>query len=97
MKNFQRNLSIGEVEIEDSVIYHKTEYRERRDRFAFYGVNAPIDGFDTSRDAFLGAYRGNDHPQVIEKGACSNSVASGWSPIACHQIDRPLLQVRKNR
>ena len=53
----------------------------------FYGVNAPIDGFDTSRDAFLGAYRGNDHPQVVEKGACSNSVASGWSPIACHQID----------
>ena len=90
MKNLQRNLSIGEVEIEDSVIYHKTEYRERRDHFAFYGVNAPIDGFDTSRDAFLGAYRGNDHPQVVEKGACSNSVASGWSPIACHQIDLTL-------
>ena len=90
MKNFQRNLSIGEVEIEDSVIYHKTEYRERRDHFAFYGVNAPIDGFDTSRDAFLGAYRGNDHPQVVEKGACSNSIASGWSPIACHQIDLTL-------
>ena len=90
MKNFQRNLSIGEVEIEDSVIYHKTEYRERRDHFAFYGVNAPIDGFDTSRDAFLGAYRGNDHPQVVEKGACSKSVASGWSPIACHQIDLTL-------
>ncbi len=83
-------MSIGEVEIEDSVIYHKTEYRERRDHFAFYGVNAPIDGFDTSRDAFLGAYRGNDHPQVVEKGACSNSVASGWSPIACHQIDLTL-------
>ena len=90
MKNFQRNLSIGEVEIEDSVIYHKTEYRERRDHFAFYGVNAPIDGFDTSRDAFLGAYRGNDHPQVVEQGACSNSVASGWAPIACHQIDLTL-------
>ncbi len=90
MKNFQRNLSIGEVEIEDSVIYHKTEYRERRNHFAFYGVNAPIDGFDTSRDAFLGAYRGNDRPQVVEKGACSNSVASGWSPIACHQINLTL-------
>ena len=90
MKNFQRILSIGEVEIEDSVIYHKTEYRERRNHFAFYGVNAPIDGFDTSRDAFLGAYRGNDRPQVVDKGACSNSVASGWSPIACHQIDLTL-------
>mgnify|MGYP000250090184 FL=1 len=88
--NFQRNFSIGEVEIQGSEIYHTTEYRERRDHFAFYGVNAPIDGFDTSRDAFLGAYRGNDHPQVVEKGACSNSVASGWSPIACHQIDLTL-------
>lgn len=90
MKNFQRNLNIGEVEIEDSVIYHKTEYRERRNHFAFYGVNVPIDGFDTSRDAFLGAYRGNDCPQAVENGACSNSVASGWSPVASHQIDLTL-------
>ena len=28
--NFQRNWNIGEVEIEDGTIYHKTEYRERR-------------------------------------------------------------------
>ena len=37
----------------------KTEYRERRDHLLLW-VNASIDGFDTSRDAFLGAYRGND-------------------------------------
>ena len=29
MTNFQRNLSIGEVEVEGSTIYHTTEYRER--------------------------------------------------------------------
>ena len=55
MKNFQRNLSTGEVEIVDSVIYHKTEYRERRNHFGFFSVNSAIDGFDTSRDDFLGA------------------------------------------
>ncbi len=87
MKNFQRNLSIGEVEIEGSAIYHKTEYRERRNHYAVFAVNTPIDGFDTSRDAFLGAYRGADSPEVIEKGSCTNSVASGWSPIAVHQIN----------
>lgn len=87
MKNFQRNLSIGEVEVEGSTIYHKTEYRERRNHYALYSVNAPIDGFDTSRDAFLGAYRGSDHPEAVEKGACSNSIASGWAPIAAHQLN----------
>ena len=87
MKNFQRNLSIGEVEVENSTIYHKTEYRERRNHYAVYSVNSPIKAFDTSRDAFLGAYRGAENPEAIENGACTNSIASGWSPIASHQID----------
>ncbi len=87
MKNFQRNLSIGEVEVVDSTIFHKTEYRERRNHYAVYSVNEKIAGFDTSRDAFLGAYRGADNPEVTEKGACTNSIASGWSPIASHQLD----------
>lgn len=87
MKNFQRNLSIGEVEVAGSAIYHKTEYRERRNHYAVYSVNAPIQGFDTSRDAFLGAYRGADNPEAVARGQCTNSIASGWSPIASHQLD----------
>ena len=87
MKNFQRNFSTGEVEIKGSVIYHKTEYRERRNHYAYFSVNTPIDGYDTSRDAFLGAYNGNDTPAVVMNGKCTDSVASGWSPIACHQIN----------
>lgn len=90
MKNFQRNLNTGEVEIVDSAIFHKTEYRERRNHYAVYSVNTKISGFDTDRDAFLGAYRGNSLPEAVEKGACTNSVASGWSPIASHQIDLTL-------
>ena len=92
MKNFQRNLSTGEVEITDggSTIYHKTEYRERRNHYAIYSVNAPVDGFDTSRDAFLGAYNGPDSPDVVSDGKCTNSVASGWSPIASQQINLKL-------
>ena len=87
MKNFQRNLSIGEVEVIGSTIYHKTEYRERRNHFAVYSVNTDIDGFDTSRDDFLGAYNGPDKPDVVLNGQATNSVASGWSPIASHQIN----------
>ena len=85
--NFQRNFSTGEVEVEGSTIYHKTEYRERRDHYALYTVNAPVDGFDTSRDAFLGAWRSNSNPEAVEKGACTNSVAHGWAPVGVHQIN----------
>ncbi len=87
MKNFQRNFSTGEVEIVNSTIFHKTEYRERRNHYAVYSVNAKIDGFDTIRDEFLGAYNGTDDPTAVKNGACTNSVASGWQPIASHQIN----------
>ena len=86
MTNFQRNFSIGEVEIEDGVIYHKTEYRERRDHFAYFACSEPLVGFDTSRDAFLGAYRGADSPLAVEKGESSNSVAHGWAPVGSHHV-----------
>lgn len=87
MTNFQRNLNTGEVEVIGSSIYHKTEYRERRNHYAVFSVNQEIDGFDTSRDDFLGAYRGVTEPQVVENGKASNSVASGWYPIGSHYFD----------
>jgi cellobiose phosphorylase len=82
--NFQRNFSTGEVEIAGSTIFHKTEYRERRDHYALYHVNAPIAGFDTDRESFLGLYNGFGEPDVVAAGESKNSVASGWSPIASH-------------
>ena len=85
--NFQRNLSIGQVEIEDGVIYHKTEYRERRDHFAYFACSEPIVGFDTQREAFLGAYQGWDSPQAVKNGVSSNSEAFGWSPIGSHHLN----------
>ncbi|MBK8899572.1 MAG: glycosyl transferase [Anaerolineaceae bacterium] len=84
--NYQRNFSIGEVEILDGVIYHKTEYRERRDHFAYFACSAPLAGYDTSRDAFLGPYRGWDNPQVVAEGKARNSHAHGWAPIGSHQV-----------
>ena len=87
MENFQRNFSTGEVEIEGSVIYHKTEYRERRNHFAFYSVNTPIQGFDTDRETFVGLYNGMHEPEVVLEGKPRNSHAHGWSPIASHYIE----------
>ncbi len=87
MENFQRNFSTGEVEIEDSVIYHKTEYRERRNHYAFYGVNDPIQGFDTDRETFVGLYNEFANPDAVIEGRPRNSHAHGWSPIASHYIE----------
>lgn len=87
MENFQRNFSTGEVEIDGSAIYHKTEYKERRDHYAFYSVNAPIDGFDTDRETFIGLYNGFDEPDAVMEGRPRNSVAHGWSPIASHYME----------
>ena len=89
MENFQRNFSTGEVEIEQqtSTIYHKTEYRERRNHYAFYHVNTPIQGFDTDRESFVGLYNEYSAPQAVVEGKPRNSVAHGWSPVASHYIE----------
>ena len=88
--NFQRNLSTGEVEIEReadaTLLYHKTEFKERRNHYAFYAVNSPVVGFDTSRDEFLGQFNGWDTPQVIAEGKAHDSVAHGWFPIAANRV-----------
>ena len=87
-ENFQRNFNTGEVEIEGSTIYHKTEYKERRDHFAFYTVNADICGFDTDRETFMGGiYNGFANPGTVFAGKPANSVADGWSPVASHCLD----------
>ena len=90
MENFQRNFSTGEVEVDGSVIYHKTEYKERRNHFAFYSVNSPIQGFDTDREAFIGLYNEFRDPQNVMEGKPSNSIAHGWSPIASHYLELEL-------
>jgi len=84
--NFQRNFSIGQVEIDDGVIYHKTEYRERRDHFAFFACSEKLAGYDTQREAFLGPYRGWDSPAVVERGKSGNSKAVGWAPMGSHHV-----------
>lgn len=88
--NFQRNLSIGEVEVEGSTIFHKTEYRERRNHFAYFACSADVTGFDTSRDAFCGPYRGWNDPAVVARGKSESSVAHGWAPIGSHHVELAL-------
>ena len=95
--NFQRNLNLGEVEVEDQVIYHKTEYRERRNHFAFFACSEQLSGFDTHRAAFLGPYRGWEAPVVVEQGESKRSLATGWSPIGSHHLRLQLAPGQSKR
>lgn len=98
-ENFQRNFSTGEVEVErtpgSSVLYHKTEFKERRNHYAFYAVNHGTLGFDTDRASFLGRFNGWESPEVISEGSSKNSVAHGWSPIAANHVRLELAAGQK--
>ncbi|MCD4673601.1 MAG: glycosyl transferase [Anaerolineaceae bacterium] len=95
--NFQRNFNIGEVEVENGVIYHKTEYRERRNHFAYFACSEPLKGYDTQRSAFLGAYGGWGAPSVVAQGVSQNSVAHGWAPVGSHHIQFSLRPGEERR
>ncbi len=88
--NFQRNFSTGEVEVDPGVIFHKTEYRERRSHFAYFACTEPAAGFDTARDAFVGVHDGLDRPRAVVAGRCTGSVARGWAPVGAHQVNLTL-------
>lgn len=95
--NFQRNLNIGELEVENSVIFHKTEYRERRNHFAFFASSEPLVGFETQRESFLGPYRGWENPQAVENDQTNNSIRVGWSPVGVHHLRYTLAPGEKKR
>ena len=88
--NFQRNYSIGEVEVEGAAIYHKSEYRERRNHYAVFWSNRIPDGFDTTREAFLGQYGSPAKPEAVFGNGCTGSIAHGWQPVAAQQFDLKL-------
>ncbi len=95
MTNFQRNLNTGEVEVENEAIFHKTEYRERRNHYAYFACSQKIDGFDTSRDAFIGVHDGFENPRAVISGKCTNSISNGWYPVGVHQVNITLSPERK--
>jgi cellobiose phosphorylase len=95
--NYQRNLNIAELEVEGSVIYHKTEYRERRNHFAYFACSEPLTGFETQRDVFLGSYRGWDSPQVVSEGKTQDSLTVGWYPVGVHHLRFELSAGEKKR
>lgn len=95
--NYQRTYSIGEVEVEDGVVYHKSEYRERRDHYTIFGCTGKVSGFDTSRDAFVGVHNGLHDPHVVLEGKARNSIAHGWNPVGSHALEISLAPGAEER
>jgi len=86
--NLQYTQYTLKMSIIDSILDHGTNINipeiphsfEEKDqgRHSFLGiVGADVEGFDTDREAFLGPYRNYSNPLVVEKGKCTNSLASG--------------------
>ncbi len=80
MENFQRNFSTGEVEVEGSTLYHKTEYRERRNHYAFYTVNTEIQGYDTDRESFIGLYNEFSEPEGCDRRQATQQLCPRMEP-----------------
>ncbi|MGM9549317.1 MAG: GH36-type glycosyl hydrolase domain-containing protein [Faecousia sp.] len=89
-QNYQRNLNIAESEVDGGVIYHKTEYRERRDHYAYYGVNVPAAGWDTDRSTFLGHMGDWSDPKLVREERSGFSRIVGWYPIGCQHLELTL-------
>ncbi|MBE2223242.1 MAG: N,N'-diacetylchitobiose phosphorylase [Anaerolineae bacterium] len=59
-------------------------------------IGAPLAGYDTSREAFLGTYGGYHNPQVVAQGQCHNSDAYGDNACGTLQVNL-LLQPGESR
>lgn len=84
--NFQRNFSIGEVEVADNVIYHKSEYRERRNHFAYFSCSEAIDGFETHSAKPFRGISGLGCATAVEEDRVTDSIAHGWQPMGSHYL-----------
>jgi N,N'-diacetylchitobiose phosphorylase len=96
--NLQYSQYILRMQCHDNIIEHginvnlppDTEdiVNEAASKHTFLGVaGAPVSGFDTDRQAFLGSYRTYANPVVVERGVCSQSLAVGDNGCGTVQVD----------
>ncbi|MDI6402389.1 hypothetical protein QLX67_10295, partial [Balneolaceae bacterium ANBcel3] len=96
--NLQYTQYILKMDVKDNIIEHGVNVNlppdsenivnEASSRHTFLGVaGLPVTGYDTDREAFLGSYRSYRNPEVVEKGACTNSLAVGNNGCGTLQLD----------
>lgn len=80
-RNFQMSLYAAGSRYEDGVIEHDLYYEE--DGYQFFTSNFRPDGFDCLRDTFIGPYRTERNPAVVESGTCLGSFEKGGNHCGC--------------
>ncbi len=90
--DFQYTLNIANCSDEKGIIYHLTNYYPKAgfSSLAYFGASRKPDGFDCDREKFIGPYRSESNPQVVEKGRSSGSRAVGGNPIGSHSFNLKL-------
>ena len=81
--DFQYILNIAKTGSRANAIYHLTGYWPKigDTRFAYLASSDKVHGSDGDREAFMGPYRSEANPVVVEEGRSKDSVAGGGNPI----------------
>ena len=74
-KNFQMSLYAAGSRYEDGVIEHDLYYEQNG--YQFFTSNFTPDGYDCLRDTFIGSYRTERNPEVVETGKTHSSFMKG--------------------
>ena len=80
-RNFQMSLYAAGSRFEDGVIEHDLFYEENG--YQFFTADFEPDGFDCLRDSFIGSYRTERNPLVVESGECRSSFEKGGNHCGC--------------
>lgn len=81
-QNFQMSLYAAGSSNEDGIIDYELFYEAAHQ---FMAASFEPDGFDCLRDSFIGAYRTETNPLVLERGECSGSFEKGGNHCAVLQ------------
>ena len=73
-ENFQMSLYSSGSDYDDGIIAYDFYYEPWT--YHYFTATVQPQGFDSMRDAFIGAYRSETNPEAVEKGQCANSAAT---------------------
>ena len=80
-RNFQMSLYAAGSRYADGIIEYDLHYEE--DGYQFFTADFTPDGYDCLRDSFIGPYRTEKNPLVVEQGKCTGSYENGGNHCGC--------------
>jgi cellobiose phosphorylase len=78
--DLQYRQGLAEAKLEDGIVFFNLH--DLSTGYAYFASNGRVNGYDCSREKFIGRYRSESNPAVVERGQCFNSEAKGGNPVA---------------